>query len=1506
MFSDSDLLNHLQTKNSIDIDSLIIAEWNQNDLLNIENYGNYRYRPDSASVVYRTLYPEYDSQDNANVYTDALESNYLSEYKTEDPNEPLTFFTKETNRELYYSLKDCMKPFRPRSGINKMLFFGSENLDYEQFVDSIRSGGRPRYYFSSRFDKFKYWNSYRKEFGQEFGISSTASTAFIPGDASYKINDCAPFVVYKNDVPTNRIVVKMQTNLADPTAVGMSGEFLVPENIRKQNKIISDPLKDIRRSSVPKRWRIQYLDSNNNWVNAVSFNETSTRRDGSRIVPWDGHVEIYYGIKIPENFKTNFHLYGYLDSVDQLPDAIYVNRSIVSGDAYVVGSSTTQAGTLYVWSQEDQEWTTHAVEYGFSLLEDDDTKRVGLIKKVSNPDYFAIEGTNTYRDFVFVKGIRVVVETMNSPNKTFDLIEMSPRLKVDLTDYVLSYEINKNIMATDFGLPVGGLVASTGGISLSNHDGSFTELNVFNRNTKTGSVIANNLKPQIKFDFYESVLDVNGYDKFIPLKTFYSENSAIATSGMQDVSLNLRDAYFILESNNAAPIFLQSCTLTMAVALLLDNIGFSNYVFKNINVANDPVVPFFFIEPDVSVAEVLQRLAQATQTAMFFDEYNNFVVMPKEYLMPEVSVRDSNPAIAERLTTLYGQKTGNIVPNIEAVTGFETKILNDGQINYTTRYIQREVSKLEQASLSLSERTYGYKSAILWELGDQKELRTINQPTAEAGYALGAVPLGTSLGSVVPYVENYEIKNNVIDVGESAFWLPRFQGYLYANGEIIRYDAQEYQVDIKSGSSNVTRKVWITNNNEYQKYFSQLAFNGKMTLTGLLRIYTEPYYENASGANFDGLEENVRYKNGPVRSHGRGQFGTTITSHSAGLDSYWENVNNRRSFRMDSSKIFDTKPLELLPKPAVSGSPLGSPLGNDTTSRDQSSVTSKIANFMKQSTRSEGFSSFSQQDVGGIQSSALVFNGPYPVPSFTGGSSATDLVNYVFKDLDTDYRHVGTRMRIIGKQKDDKTQSALNSISLFKVNEPIGSLSVPELSGGAGGIGYMVDTDTNSGYYLEIASLSSDVLSYFGSDQTLYTVDGTSVSASVVSASTVFKDVIENIIFYKVEKTPYSSPEPGKANLAVPRKLWGSLARILVDEGKFIGADRLTSQETPVYDLSLDAQISRNSSGISRIDFSIYLNNKLIGVVTDNSPLQMPQSGLKAALFTRGSTKCMFENIYALKNIKETDTPINQRISESVSAESLRKYSVPSAIQRTYLTSIGTETRPTVDFYFEEFGTILRECAYFNIKYDQAYPALIAKIVPPFTVEKSYEVSGFLPGSYGAEFLIFNTTDKAIDLSESSTNRIMIQGITFTQNISNVLTVDDYFKELSNFSDPVITSSNLIVSPGRSEKIYDSIKNSRSVYGNKSFSMNSVYIQNEDSAKDIMKWILDKTIRPRKVFEIDTFGTAHIQLGDIIKINFDLPEGVKMVDENKRFVVISAQYGRSSSNVKSQLRVMEV
>jgi hypothetical protein len=1507
MFVDRELIEHLETNNTIKINSLVVSEWNQNILTNIKDYGNYRWRPDSEDTQYRNLMPSYDQFDFGNFYTNALESNTISKYRTEDPDEPLIFLSKEAERELYYSLKECFKPFRPRSGINKILYFDG------RYVDSIRSARRPRFYFSSKQDKFKYWTSYRKEDGEEYGISS-----FVPKstttDIGYQINDAAPFVVYNNEVAVNRIIVKMQTLLSDSEVLGIDRLPLTKNQIRDGSGLITDPLQDRSKSSIPKRWAIQYLDENNNWVNSVSFDENSTRKDGSEIVKWDGYVELFYGIKVPEKYRNSFKFIQYIDFVDQLPTPKIIegrlSSNIFDGEAYIVGASSTNPGELYVWDRTSSEWYTENAAYGFSLLEDDDTKRIGLVSKITEPFFYQDNGNIVYREFSFIKGLRIVVETMNSKDVAFDLIEMSPRLKIDMSEYLINFEISKNISATDYTLPVGGVVASVGKISIHNDDLAFTEQNIFDKENNTGSIVANLLRPQIKFDFYETVYDVNGFDKFIPLKTMYSENAIVGANGMNDISINLRDAFFLFESFDATQIFLQNTTLTMAVALLLDNIGFSNYIFKGISDSSDPIIPFFFVEPDTSVVDILQRLAQSTQTAMFFDEYNNFVIMPKEYLMPSSKIRDDNDAISERLITLYGQKTGNKLPNIEAISNTESAIVNDGQINYTTRYIEREVSKLEQAQFDLSNRTYGYKSALLWEIGDQEELRTINQPTGKSGYVLGAVALKSTLGEEVPFVQNGEIQNSFIDVGEDQIWLPRFQGYLYANGEIIRYDAQEYTV---SGVGN----VWITNNNEYQKYFSKLPFNGKIFPTGNLRIYVEPFYEELPSADLDFLDIGVVYKNGPVRSHGRGQFGTNVVSHSAGINPYWEDIEYRKSFRMDSSFIFSTSLLEEIEYPPIVSASPTKPLGEDLASLSQTKISGKISNFMKKVIRSEKNSvTIDQSQSPTLQASALVFEGPSPVPEFAPvGLSSTntrDIVSYVYKEFSKDYKHVGTRIRIIGKQVDDKNQYPQNATEYYtEVQTNSGQSSI---SGGSGGMGYFVDKKTNSGYYFEICSLTKDVLDLFKGDETKKS------------------QVLDNLIFYKilprtmknsyVNKKNVTIKNTGRENIAIPVKLWGSEASILVDSGNFVGMDRLSSQDKPtVYDIGIEHEVIGTS-----VRFYLYLNNSLIATVIDNSPLPsvISNSSFTSCLFVRGSSKCMFENIYAVKNrmqqkqnvsiISSKDSNGNDQNSSLISivannkisiSEALRKYALSGIVQSTYLSSIGTEKPSEYEMYFEEFGTIMRECAYFNIKYDQAYPALKAKIIPPFNAEKTYVISGFIPSAYGAEFLIFNSTDKAINLGDNSANKIMIAGITFTQNISNVLTVDDYFREISNLADPFV-KNNQIKSPERADIVYEDIKNSRSLYGSKSFSLNSPYIQNEDSAIDLMSWIVNKTLKPRKILEIDTFATPHLQLGDIVKIDYTLPDGVKYVEEDKRFVVITIRYRRDVSGVGSSIRLVEV
>ena len=162
------------------------------------------------------------------------------------------------------------------------------------------------------------------------------------------------------------------------------------------------------------------------------------------------------------------------------------------------------------------------------------------------------------------------------------------------------------------------------------------------------------------------------------------------------------------------------------------------------------------------------------------------------------------------------------------------------------------------------------------------------------------------------------------------------------------------------------------------------------------------------------------------------------------------------------------------------------------------------------------------------------------------------------------------------------------------------------------------------------------------------------------------------------------------------------------------------------------------------------------------------------ALFARGSSRAMFENVYALCNNYSQNTsfslgtPVNSVFGDSDidASESFRKYALSGLVQSTYLSGVGSSESPKYNIYFEEFGTIMREVAEFNFKYDKAFPALTAKISPTFNKIKGFTVSGFRAGSYGAEFLIFNATDTALSLDETSGNYLRIQGITFTQQSS--------------------------------------------------------------------------------------------------------------------------------------------
>jgi hypothetical protein len=1440
MFVSETLKTHLETSSTVHLQSLVLAEWNMNMPDNIFKLGNYRYRPTDSDVQYRTLPLNFDSLDLGNYYTGATDADVVVDGGFDNSGVPQLFTSTKEKMKMIYSLEDCIKPFRPRSGINKASYFNNR-----YFANSGASlAERPRYYMASRYDEFRYWSSFRTEDNIERGIAKNLSNGL-----NY-IDDAVPFVVYKEKVPANRLVVKMQTNVGTADL----GTFTT------QSGTLQDPLYGTTNKTTPVRWKIQYLNENS-WIDAYSFDENSVRDNDTAIIPEDGYVELEYGLKIPNAYKSTFTFIEKIASITLLPEQSF------NGDGYLVVENTNSRGTLYIWNGLNEEYDSFVPEYGWILGTGVLNRSTKLITDLTSPDLFTNDANNqtTYREFAYIRGIRVIAETMNKFDSTFDLIEMSPRLVVNISDKVIDFNIKK--ILSDIGttsLPVGQLLASTGTLSLFDDDQAFNENN-------TSSIVADYIRKNIKFIFYESILDVEGDEYSVPIKTLYSEGFPQADVTAAKLSIELRDFYFFLESMPAPRLLTTQTSLSYAVSMLLDYIGFSNYTFRRVANESDPIIPYFFVAPDQNVAEVLNQLAVSTQSAMFFDEYNNFVVMSKDYLMPTLDQRETDFVLSGSNNQIdsgivENSSSGNL-PNILAIASQDKKIYNDGKINYTTRYIQRSYGSIRQSTMIDKEKTWIYKPSLLWEVSGTENTKTINELASKQGsYVLGAMPLNSDLVGTPPVVVGNVLTDNVIDLGENVYWLTRYNGYLYSNGEVIRYDASEFDI-------TGTGKVWISSNQEYQKYFSSIPFNGKIYPTGLVRIYATPNYETINGI--------TRLQNGAVVDHGRAQFATQIVPHFAGINSYWTNNDNVRGLNMQSQYLFSTKLdddlVSTVPATTVAAA------GISNTVARQSTRNSIIKNFMATSYLNETeVNNLPSTQTGTIQSSALVFNGP----SFKTTETPLNFLSYVYKDLDNAYKHFGTRLRIIGKIENNttRTQSPNGSVTYYQLsgNQPDQNINI---GGGSGGLAFLLNPETNNGYYFEIVALTEDnINSYLKVDE---------------NNNAQFS--VNNVVFYKIKKDSSNSN-------AIPVKLWGGLSKIIVDDGKFTGQQRLAGEEnSTVYDLSVEYIDIGNTRR-----FYLYINNQLIKVVDDTDPLPTYNN---MALFVRGSSRCMFENIYALsKNYSQnTVFTVNDTLGQVFGdkevdvTESFRKYAMSGVVQSTYLSGISAQQPPKYNLYFEEFGSIMRECAYFDIKYDRAYPALYAKLSPTFSNIKGYTTSGFYADSYGAEFLIFNSTDKALNLDETTGNFLRIQGVTFTQDTTHELTVDEFFKKRGNLSDPELLGSTSTYSTLVEKSRYDEIKLSRLTYGKNEFSIDSPYIQTQDDADAMMNWIINKLMVPKKSVGMNIFSIPTLQLGDIVTIDYKDSSGLELVSkDSSRFVVYNIEYQRSESGPTMTIYLSEV
>lgn len=1518
MFVNDTLKTHLLRSATVKGQSRIIAEWNMNYADNLNRVGNYRHRPlEGVAAQYGTVPSFYDPADAGNFYTNATNSDVVLDGGIDETSTPMLLKQTKEKERLLYSLEDCFGRFRPRSGINKVRYGITPYIHHSNPDMALR----PRYYMADKNDQFKYWTSYRIENGTEYGIANASPLG------QNHINDAAPFVVYNTPVASNRIVVKMQTNVG---TVNQSPQF----NLAGE---ISDPLYGDSNKTTPSEWRIDVL-IDENWETVKTFNTASLRPDGRPIIPEDGHVEVGYGLVVPEKYLDIFIDKGELSSVEALPSLAE------SGEAYLIKNSSTDIGSYYIWTVGGYE--IFRPEYGWQLIDEDMTINTPLITELGDPYSYAdpISAKTKYREFQYIQGIRLVVSRMNKFNSVFDLIEISPRIVADISDITESFTISK--IASDVGntgLPVGQLLASVGSINLFDVSQAFSENN-FN------SVVPLTAFKNMKIRFYESIFDNTAY-YFVPIKTMYADQFPKINSTTRMVNIELRDFYAYLESVSAPELLLTNVSTSYAIATVLDYVGFTNYEFKRVAGETEEIIPFFFTDSNQSVAQVLQNIAISSQSAMFFDEYNNLIVMSKNYMMPTAEQRSTDLVLlgSDDFIQEGAIENNNLqsqLANIIDISSQEDSIFNDGKILFTNRYIQKSQASTKQAYMLDSQKTWIYKPVLLWEAVGEESIKSQNeQQSTQNSFALTAIPLKSDLTADLPVVSNGVVINNIIDFGEAVYWLGRYSGYFYANGEIVKFDAVEYSVP------GIVDSVWIKNTQEYQNYFSKITFKGKMYPTGRVRIYSEPNYKVIEGITV--LQE------GEVAKHGRGQFGTKIVEHPAGINQSWTNGTRIKGLGLNSKFLFDKitnqepEVVETLPTQAatlrndilvnkatlktlyeninfLNLALLDNPADSTTISEiasvqsqidalaavvasdmqdlydilidsvkylnsdsadsqaQRAQVTGKIKNFLSYSYASELQENGKlATDTQMVQASALIMDGAgaadplySPINHITYAYSSIPSQSGSVTTTEDQFTHFGTRMRILGKVgSTDSEQEAFGSMTYLTV-ETDNPEDRPTISGGSGGVAGLLNPSTGEGYYFEIAALDANNVEEFSAG---------------------------NVFFYKVVASNTSTNDFGFDKTALPQLLWRGVSSIVVDSGDFVGQSRVFAQESQtVYDLAFE--YVDNVDGTRT--FYLYLNGAQIGTVTDTTPIV---AGNATALFIRGTSKCMFENIYALASnyaqnpALKLSPVINSAFGTDIVTinDSFSKYAISGLVQSTYLSGISPSETPKYNIYYDEFGTVMREAAYLNVRYDKAYPALYSRVVPTISKLKTYNVSSYYGGAYGAEFLVFNATDTVITMDASTGSPLQIQGITFTQNSQNELSVDEYFNKNSDLSSPKVESGLVVGSPLSFKQRYQEIKNTRVTYGKNEFIVEAPYIQSRDSAMSLMSWLSDKVMKPRKSIGVDMFTMPILQLGDIVQVDY-VSDDVYQVSPTDRFVVYQIDYAKSVSGPTMKVYLSEV
>lgn len=384
-----------------------------------------------------------------------------------------------------------------------------------------------------------------------------------------------------------------------------------------------------------------------------------------------------------------------------------------------------------------------------------------------------------------IKGVRILVETIDKPGSRVEVLEIAAGREIDITERVESYDIEINMDEEDFIHPVGTISANSANLRLNDFDLKLSDKDIT-------ADFYGMLNVWCQFRFYTD-FDLSNYAGAASFKMRIGTMYTNEWQQTNEYSYNivLFDILKLLQGIYCPAMLIENESIARTISRILDMSGVDQYEFQSDDFDDTAKVKYFWTNGEETVYEVLKRLCESHQCAVFCDELGNIQLITRKDITNEVDTPD---------WTFLAENDGLDISDVVSLDKQYDLTANDVTIQY-----KKMEAKIDDLDLTRQPLT-----TSVWQADETITLRanSIKREIASSGL------------EIIDPITGPENNSIWVNPDEAALW--PYKGLINVDGEVFEYSGKGY---FRWDFNTNTRSEMVAMTDEERRDFDKYTWN---------------------------------------------------------------------------------------------------------------------------------------------------------------------------------------------------------------------------------------------------------------------------------------------------------------------------------------------------------------------------------------------------------------------------------------------------------------------------------------------------------------------------------------------------------------------------------------------------------------------------------------------------------------------------------------------------------